>query len=55
MLHQVTRSLELLQPIMRLRVIHKNGGAFKYPMLFQRDNELEFKSDVTRLLEKTRY
>ena len=35
-----------------LEVIYKKGGVFKYPKVFQRDNGSEFKSEVTKLLEK---
>ena len=35
-----------------LKVIYKKCGAFKYPKVFQCDNGSEFKSEVTKLLEK---
>ena len=35
----------------KLRVVYKKG-VFKYPKVFQCNNESEFKSDMTRLLEK---
>ena len=35
-----------------LKAMHKKGGVFKYPKVFQCDNGSEFKSDVTNLLEK---
>ena len=35
-----------------LESIYKKGGAFKYPKAFQCDNGPEFKSKVTKLLEK---
>ena len=35
-----------------LEAIYKKGGVFKYPKVFQCDNGSEFKSDVTKLLEK---
>ena len=35
-----------------LEAIYKKGGVFKYPNVFQYDNGSEFKSDVTKLLEK---
>ena len=36
-----------------LKTIYKESGVFKYPKVFQCDNGSEFKSDVTRLFEKT--
>ena len=35
-----------------LEAIDKKGGVFKYPKVFQCDNGSEFKSNVTKLLEK---
>ena len=35
-----------------LESIYKKGGVFKYPKVFQCDNGSEFKSEVTKLLEK---
>ena len=35
-----------------LESIYKKGGAFKYPKAFRCDNGPEFKSKVTKLLEK---
>ena len=35
-----------------LEAIYKKGGVFKYPKVIQCDNGHEFKSDVTKLLEK---
>ena len=35
-----------------LQSIYKKGGVFKYPKVFQCDNGSEFKSEVTKLLEK---
>ena len=35
-----------------LEAIYKNSGVFKYPKVFQCDNGSEFKTDVTKLLEK---
>ena len=35
-----------------LEAIYKKGGVFKYPKVFRCDNGPEFKSDVTKLLEK---
>ena len=35
-----------------LKVIYEKGGVFKYLKVFQCDNGSEFKSDVTKLLEK---
>ena len=35
-----------------LEAILKKGGIFKYSKVFQWDNESEFKSDVTKMLEK---
>ena len=35
-----------------LEAIYKNDGVCKYHRAFQCDNETEFKSEVTRLLEK---
>ena len=35
-----------------LELIYRKGGVFKYPKVFQRDNGSEFKSKVTKLLEK---
>ena len=35
-----------------LEAIYKKDGVFKYPEVFQCDNGSEFKSDLTRLLEK---
>ena len=35
-----------------LEAIYKKGGVFKYPKAFQCDNGLEFKNEVTKLLEK---
>ena len=35
-----------------LEAIYEKGRMFKYPRVFQCDNESEFKSDVTKLLEK---
>ena len=32
--------------------INKKGGVFKYPEMFWCDNASEFKSDMTRVLEK---
>ena len=35
-----------------LEAIYKKSGVFKYPKVFQYDNGSEFKSKVTKLLEK---
>ena len=35
-----------------LEAIYKKSGVFKYPKVFQCDNGLEFKNEVTKLLEK---
>ena len=35
-----------------LEAIYKKGGVFKYPKAFHCDNGLEFKNEVTKLLEK---
>ena len=35
-----------------LEAIYKKGGVFKYPKAFQCDNGSEFKTEVTKLLEK---
>ena len=35
-----------------MKAVYKKGGAFKYPKVFQIDNASEFKSEVTKLLEK---
>ena len=35
-----------------LEQIYKKGGVFKYPKVFECDNGPEFKSEVTKLLEK---
>ena len=35
-----------------LGAIHKKGGAFKYPKVFQCDNGPEFRREATKLLEK---
>ena len=35
-----------------LETIYEKGGVFKYPKVFHCDNGSEFKSDVTKLLEK---
>ena len=35
-----------------LEAIHKKGGMFKYPKMFQCDNGSKFKNEVTKLLEK---
>ena len=35
-----------------LEAIYKKGDVFKYPKVFQCDNGSDFKSDVTKLLEK---
>ena len=35
-----------------LEAIYKKGGVFKYPRTFQWDNGSEFKTNVTKLLEK---
>ena len=35
-----------------LEAIFKTGGMFKYPKTFQCDTGSEFKSEVTKLLEK---
>ena len=35
-----------------LQAIYKRGGLFKYPKVFQFDNGLKFKGEVTKLLEK---
>ena len=35
-----------------LEALYKKGGVFKYPKTFQCDNGSEFKSEVTKLLEK---
>ena len=32
--------------------INKKGGVFQYPEVFRYDNASEFKSDMTRVLEK---
>ena len=37
---------------LELESIYKKGGAFKCPKVFQCDNRSEFKSEVTKLLEK---
>ena len=35
-----------------LEAIYKKGDMFRYPKTFQRDDESEFKNEVTKLLEK---
>ena len=35
-----------------LEITYKNGGVFKYPKVFQCDNDSAFKNEVTKLLEK---
>ena len=35
-----------------LEAIYKKGGVFKHPKVFQCDNGSEFKSELTKLLEK---
>ena len=35
-----------------LEATYKKGGVFKYPKVFRCDNGSEFKSDITKLLEK---
>ena len=35
-----------------LEAIYKKGGVFKYPKVFQCDNDSEFKNEVRKLLEK---
>ena len=35
-----------------LEAIYKKGSVFKYPKVFQCNNGSEFKSDVTKMLEK---
>ena len=35
-----------------LEAVYQNGGVFKYPRIFQYDNGPEFKSEVTKFLEK---
>ena len=45
MLHQDLRK--------QLEAVYKKDGVFTYPKLFQRDNEREFKSDMTKLLKNT--
>ena len=35
-----------------LEAVYKKGGVFKYPKVFQCDNDSEFKNEVTKLLEK---
>ena len=35
-----------------LEAIYQKGGLFKYPKVFQCDNEPEFKSDVMKLLKQ---
>ena len=35
-----------------LEAIYKNGGVLKYPKVFQCDSGPEFKSEMTKLLEK---
>ena len=37
---------------LKTKKIFKKGGVFKYPKAFQCDNGLEFKNEVTKLLEK---
>ena len=54
MLHQDTKQLGPLGPRnqARLYLYWKKGGVFKYPKLFQCGNGPEFKSEVTKFLEK---
>ena len=54
MLHQDTKQPGPLRPRnqARLYLYWKKGGVFKYPKLFQCGNGPEFKSEVTKFLEK---
>ena len=54
MLHQDTKWPGPLGPRnqARLYLYWKKGGVFKYPKLFQCGNGPEFKSEVTKFLEK---
>ena len=53
--YKVTRSLRTKKTsrvVFVLEAIYENGGVLKYPKKFQCDNASEFKSEVTKLLEK---
>ena len=53
--YKVPRPLRTKNPskvLFVLEAIYKKGGALKYPKTFQCDNASEFKSEVTKLLEK---
>ena len=53
--HKVARALrakKATEVAFVLEAIYKKCGVFKYPKEFQCDNGSEFKSDVTKLLEK---
>ena len=53
--YKVTRALrskKATEVSFGLEAIYKKGGVFKYPKVLQCDNGCEFKSDVTKLLEK---
>ena len=46
------RTEKLSEDAFLLEEIYKKGGVFKYHKTFQCDNGLEFKNEVTKLLEK---
>ena len=53
--YKVARPLKTKKPsevVFVLEAIYKKGGVFKYPKVFQCNNGSEFKSEVTKLLEK---
>ena len=53
--YKVARPLKTKKPsevVFVLETIYKKGGVFKYPKVFQCNNGSEFKSEVTKLLEK---
>ena len=53
--YTVARLLRTKKPsedVFVLGAIYKKGGGLKYPKTFQCDNASEFKSEVTKLLEK---
>ena len=53
--YRFARSLKTKKPskvVFVLEAIYKKGRVFKYPKAFRCDNGSEFKSEVTKLLEK---
>ena len=50
--YKVAKSKKSSEVAFVLEAIYKKGGVFNYPKVFHCVNGTEFKSDVTKLLEK---